>query len=59
MLTRAVSLRIKEFGTEIKVTLHAFVCMYFHVCAMSASCACVFVIWVWKPTAFVLSAYLS
>lgn len=31
MLTRAFSLRIKKFSTEIKVTLHAFVSRMCHI----------------------------
>ncbi len=33
MLTRALRLRIKEFGTEIMVTTHAFVCVFSHASA--------------------------
>lgn len=33
MLTRALSLRIKEFGTEIMVTTHVFVCVFSHASA--------------------------
>lgn len=41
MLSTALSLRFKEFGSEIEVTLHAFVCMYFHYLRVSLLCTCI------------------
>lgn len=42
MLSTALSLRFKEFGSEIEVTLHPFVWMYFHYLRVSQYlCTCI------------------